>query len=82
MGYEELNMNNRSIIEQCEYIFKCAMSGRAEKHCPCGDNFFCAMQPNITCSSDYIQYPKAGIMAPYILFSLHQVRTLFGSTEQ
>ncbi|CAF4037537.1 unnamed protein product, partial [Rotaria sp. Silwood2] len=76
-GYEELNMNNHTNHEQCQYLLKCALSSGAEKHCPCEYIAVCAHQIDATCSSDYIQYPQAGILAPYVLFFYDRKKDLF-----
>ena len=66
--YEELNVTDRTIDEHCEYLLKCALSDGFEKHCPCGRDSLCDQLLNSTCPLEYIQYPKGGIMAPYVLF--------------
>ncbi|CAF3689751.1 unnamed protein product [Rotaria sp. Silwood1] len=72
--YEELNVTNRTILEQCQYLLKCVLSGGQEKNCPGDDNSSSVHYLNTGCHLDYIQYPKAGIMAPYVLFFYNRTR--------
>ena len=72
--YEEFNVTNRSTQEKCEYYLKCALSGGKEKRCSCKNISWCAQQLIATCSTYEIQYPKAGILAPYILFFYYRTR--------
>ena len=68
-GYNQSNLDNLTRDEECRYFLLCDLSGAVEAHCPCGEeNTDCTQQLNETCPSNYIQYPKAGIMAPYVLF--------------
>jgi hypothetical protein len=76
---KESNVKNRTMDEGCEYYLRCDLSGAVEVDCPCG-NDTCNQQLNATCSSNTIQYPKGGIMAPYILFyyrTLYELRPNF-----
>ena len=72
--YEDLVYNaslvtNHTAEDKCQYIFQCDLSGAVEIHCPCGgNNTFCHNELHEICPEEFIQYPKRGIMAPYILF--------------
>ncbi|UJR07875.1 hypothetical protein I4U23_012157 [Adineta vaga] len=67
--YEESTMINRTCIEECQYILLCDLAGAIEANCPCGgNNTYCNDELRSVCSSNYTQYPKEGIMAPYVLF--------------
>ncbi|CAF3933078.1 unnamed protein product [Adineta steineri] len=74
--YSESEMANLTVAEECQYILRCDLSEAAEAHCPCRNNSDCYKQLNSTCRSNYIQYPTAGIMAPYVLFLYHAVHQL------
>ncbi len=75
-AYNESNVDNYTIYEKCEYYLRCDLSVAAELHCPCGRNFSCAQQIKNSCPWPSIQYPKAGIMAPYLLFYYNQTRNV------
>ncbi|CAF1672573.1 unnamed protein product [Rotaria magnacalcarata] len=72
-GYEEVNVTNRTIHDDCQYLLRCILSKGAEKHCSCTNNS-CIDRLNTTCPSYNIQFPKAGILAPYILSFYYRTR--------
>lgn len=63
--YVEDIRQNHSILEQCVYLLKCALSKGAEKNCPCESNSSCTYQLITHCNSTKIQYPIGAIFAPY-----------------
>ena len=66
--YNESMVINRTDIGQCLYLLRCDLSEGKEIDCPCGYTECCPEELNATCPSKEVQYPKAGIMSPYILF--------------
>ena len=68
--YEEVNVTNGTQEERCEYILRCSLFRGIEKNCVCNQYFSCSFGLLNTCSnsSKFIQYPKRGILTPYILF--------------
>ncbi len=65
---EDPILSNGTSLEECLYFLRCDLSEAKEKDCPCGYTECCPEELNATCPSNHVQYPKAGIMAPYILF--------------
>ncbi|CAF1189954.1 unnamed protein product [Adineta steineri] len=60
------------------------MSEGNEIYCPCGYTECCPQELNATCPSTEVLYPKAGIMAPYILFfypNYYQLKPEFMQTN-
>ncbi|CAF5046908.1 unnamed protein product, partial [Rotaria socialis] len=73
VGYEEVNVTNRTIHDECQYLLRCILSKGAEQNCSCTDNS-CIDRLNTTCPYYDIQFPKAGILAPYILSVYYRTR--------
>ena len=71
--YKELNFAKRTILDECQYLVKCALSAAAEMLCPCRSES-CADRIKGICPHQLIQYPIGGIMAPYILFLYNRTR--------
>ena len=65
---EESIMTNGTDLEKCLYYLRCDLSEAKEKDCPCGYTECCPEELNATCPSSTVLYPRAGLMAPYILF--------------
>ena len=64
--YDELNFENNTSNEECQFLLKCGIHQGRKKHCPCGGFSFCFAQPDSICSTKLIPYPQAGVVAPYI----------------
>ncbi|CAF3630795.1 unnamed protein product [Rotaria sp. Silwood1] len=63
--YEESNTKNRTMVQECIYLVKCALSQGAETKCPCNGTS-CIDALNKACPPVNIQYPNGSIIAPYI----------------
>ena len=54
--------------EGCVYLLKCALTKGFERDCPCGRNTSCYNLMVSICPDPYwIQYPRAGLIRPYLL---------------
>ena len=74
VDYEATTVVDRSEEEECEYIFKCALSFGVEIDCPCNSGSGCAEKLVQLCQSPLIQYPRGAIVTPYTFFFYNRTR--------
>ena len=68
-------IQDRNLLDDCEYFIRCALSLGAERNCPCKDDWSCIDTLENPCNSTTtIQYPKGGITTPYIIHLYKSVR--------
>jgi hypothetical protein len=67
-------MMNPTEEDYCEYLLKCALSHGGATGCPCWLDSSCADEFERSCSLPSIQYPRGGLMAPYVFFFYNRER--------
>ena len=72
--YQALQVMNRSEEERCEYLLKCALSVGGDEGCPCFRDDRCTERLEQGCHLSLIQYPRGGLLAPYIFFLFNRTR--------
>jgi hypothetical protein len=72
--YEPIPVMNRSDEEQCEYLFKCALSQEAEKNCFCYKAPGCVKEFPRVCPSSLIRSPRGAVVTPFTFFLFNRTR--------
>ena len=73
-GYHEPDQSNYTVDEECQYLLRCALSYALDHRCLCKNPFACPERANDTCPLDLIRYPRAEIIAPYMLLLYNRSR--------
>ena len=75
-GWYVPDRTNYTAEEECQYLLGCILSSGADRRCPCKTSSACSARMHNVCSSDLIRYPKAEIMAPYMLLLYNRSRSV------
>ena len=73
-GYYEPDQSNYTVDEECQYLLRCALSYGLDHRCLCRNPFACPERSNDTCPLNLIRYPRAEIIAPYMLLLYNRSR--------
>ena len=66
--YEEPPVENRTTENKWQHLLKCFLSLGAGKGCQCPRGLFCLEVFVLTYPFQTIQYPRGGLIAPYVFF--------------
>lgn len=76
-SWDLINSSTLTNDEKCQYLFRCVLSGRFERDCPC-DGYNCTRMMMSVCPGrdSLVVYPQPGLISGNILFHYNYSRSM------